>query len=452
VQTDSDKRWESTMATGLVIGLIIGVFLGVLGALSLRSHQDRSGAVDRARLQAERDAALESAERERLQRVAEREERDHLLTTIKNEIIVTSSKQLADLATERFAQVTDSVKHDLNERDVKLAGELRPIQALLDRYNTNLIDVERNRVSAYQQVTEQIATLKTSEETLQRETRALVTALRQPHVRGRWGEMQLRRVVEIAGMVEHCDFVEQESVAGSDGLQRPDLLVTLPSDGVIVVDAKAPLAAYLDVTQAETESVRREHLANHARQVSNHVHELSKKAYWDQFPTTPDLVVCFIPGEALIQAAFEADPDLFERAMKSRVLICGPTSLMGLLLTISFGWRQEALAQNAETIRGLGQEIYERLATLGGHLDKLGRAISKSVDAYNDVVGTAETRVMVTARRFEALGGATSAGKEIPRIAPIDQVARPLSSAELLESAQQDKDLRLLDPDRGAAG
>ncbi len=440
------------MAIGLVIGLIVGVLLGALGTVALMGRRDSGGAIDRARLQAERDAALEAAERERAQRVSDRAELDHTLETIKNEIIVTSSKQLADLASERFAHVTELVKHDLNERDLKLAGELRPIQELLDRYNTNLIDVERKRISAYQQVTDQITTLKTSEETLQRETRALVTALRQPHVRGRWGEMQLRRVVEIAGMVEHCDFVEQESVGGNDGLQRPDLLVTLPSEGVIVVDAKAPLAAYLDVTQAETESARRDHLTNHARQLSNHVNDLSKKAYWDQFPTTPDLVVCFVPGEALIQAAFEADPDLFERAMKSRVLICGPTSLMGLLLTISFGWRQEALAQNAETIRGLGQEIYERLATLGGHLDKLGRAISKSVDAYNDVVGATETRVMVTARRFEALGGATAAGKEIPRITPIDQVARPLSSAELIESAQGDQDLRLVDPDRGAAG
>ncbi len=440
------------MAIGLLLGLAIGIVMGVLVTMVMRSRRDSTGAIERAHLQAERDAALSDAERERARRLAEREELDATLESIKNEIIVNSSRQLVDLATERFTQVTESVKQDLNERDVKLSGELRPIQTLLDQYNANLQDVERKRISAYQQVTEQIATLRSSEESLQRETRALVTALRQPHVRGRWGEMQLRRVVEIAGMVEHCDFVEQASVGVDGGVQRPDLLVTLPSDGIIVVDAKAPLAAYLDVTEAETEQVRREHLANHARQLSNHVNDLSKKAYWDQFASTPDLVVCFVPGEALIQAAFEADPDLFERAMKHRVLLCGPTSLVGLLLTISFGWRQEALAQNAETIRGLGQEIYERLATLGGHLDKLGRSIAKSVDAYNDVIGAAETRVMVTARRFEALGGASSAGKDIARIAPIDQVPRGLSSAELLFSAQAEQDLRLVDPDEGAAG
>lgn len=443
---------EDAVILGLILGLSAGVVLGLLGAFVYRSRRDASSAIERAHLQAERDLAIAEATREREQRHDERAERERTLEALKNDIILSSSQQLAELASERFAHVTESMKHDLNERDLKLAGELRPLQELLDRYDENLRDVERKRLTAYQQVTDQISNLRVSEETLQRETRALVTALRQPHVRGRWGEMQLRRVVEIAGMVEHCDFVEQEVVGEGSGLQRPDLLITLPGEGVIVVDAKAPLAAYLDVAQAESESARKELLNTHARHLTQHVNELSKKAYWEQFTSTPDLVVCFVPGESLVQAAFEADPDLFERAMKSRVLICGPTSLIGLLLTISFGWRQESLARNAETIKALGQEIYERLSTLGSHLDKLGRSLSKSVDAYNDVVGTTETRVMVTARRFEALGGAVAAGREIPLISTIDHVARPVTAAELLETMEQDRDLHIVDPERDAAG
>ena len=279
--------------------------------------------------------------------------------------------------------------------------------------------MEKDRAGAYSGLLEQVAALRTSGEGLRSETQSLVTALHAPQTRGRWGEMQLRRVVEMAGMVEHCDFVEQETAVTDGSITRPDMIVLMPGGRSVVVDAKVPLDAYLHGLEATDETSRRASTRAHARQLRNHIDALAKKAYWSQFDRTPDFVVCFIPGEGLLAAAYEADPGIVEHALESKVLLASPITLVALLRTVGFGWREEAMAENARQVQQLGQEIYRRLATVGGHLGKLGRSLDASVTSFNKAVASMETRVLVTARRFEDLGVVANDGD---RLAPIDQV------------------------------
>ena len=258
-----------------------------------------------------------------------------------------------------------------------------------------------------------------------------MTALRTPTTKGRWGEMQLRRVVEMAGMVEHCDFTEQSSVGTDEGLQRPDLVVTMPDGAQVVIDAKVPLTAYLEALEADDEVSRKDRLAAHARQLRDHVDKLSKKAYWKQFEPTPEFVVCFVPGESLLAAAFEADPTLVEQAMDNRVLLTGPVNLIALLKTVGLGWRQEALAENAREVQQLGKQLYERLSTFGGHLETLGKSLNRSVGAYNSAVGSLERRVLPAARQFSRLGVVGETSDELPGLPPLDTRATEITASEL---------------------
>ncbi|HZU79031.1 MAG TPA: DNA recombination protein RmuC, partial [Acidimicrobiales bacterium] len=255
------------------------------------------------------------------------------------------------------------------------------------------------------------------------ETRNLVTALRAPATRGRWGELQLRRVVEMAGMLEHCDFDEQATVTTEDGRLRPDMVVRLPGGRTVVVDAKVPLQAFLDANEAVDEDTRRTHLTSHARQLRTHVDSLSKKAYWQQFEHSPEFVVAFVPGDPLLAAAFEHDPGLFEHAMASHVLLATPTNLIGLLTTIAAAWQQEALADNAREVQRIGRDLYKRLATFGEHLAKAGRGLSSAVDAYNKAVGSLERSVLPQARRFQELG-VVAGDSTLPELDRIDATAR----------------------------
>ena len=258
-------------------------------------------------------------------------------------------------------------------------------------------------------------------------------ALRAPAVRGRWGEIQLKRVVELAGMLEHCDFTTQESVATSNGdgrLLRPDMTVRLPNGRAIVVDSKVPLEAYLDATECQDETRRRELLGNHARQIRAHVDGLSRKSYWDQFGgASPEFVVLFLPGEVFFSAALEQDPALIEQSVNERVILATPTTLIALLKAVSYGWRQETITQNALEIARLGKELYERLATLGGHFDEVGKGLSKAVASYNRAVGSLESRVLVTARKFEGLG--VAAPDDLLELPPVDQAVREIQAPEL---------------------
>jgi DNA recombination protein RmuC len=289
----------------------------------------------------------------------------------------------------------------------------------LEKVDEKIQKLENARTFAYASLSEQVRSLLETQKALRAETGNLVKALRAPSVRGRWGEMQLQRVVEMAGMLEHCDFVQQETVEGDEGRLRPDLIVKLPGGKRLVVDAKAPLAAYLDALESQTEEERCAHMAAHARQLRNHVGQLARKAYWDQFEHTPEFVVLFVPNEAVFSAAMEQDPSLMEGAFSERVLLASPTTLIALLRAAAFGWRQERLAQDAQEIASLGRDLHKRLGRLSEHFAKVGRGLATAVGAYNETVGSFERMVVPGARKLRE------------KAAPMDAELEPLPDVEL---------------------
>jgi DNA recombination protein RmuC len=311
----------------------------------------------------------------------------------------------------------------------KLQGYVAPLRESLEKVDGHVRLLEQSRQNAYGALRQELASVREGQERLRGETGNLVAALRTPHVRGRWGEMQLKRVVEVAGMLEHCDFVSQASVRDGDGgLLRPDLIVKLPGGKSVVVDAKAPLAAYLDAFETQDDDIRTRLLAGHARQVRDHMVKLAAKAYWRQFAPTPDFVVMFLPDEAFLRCAQEHDSALAEDAWQAGVIMATPTTFFTVLRTVAASWRQEAVAESAREVHALGQELYDRLGTMAGHVHALGQSIRRVVEHFNRTVGTIETRVLVTGRRFRDHG---VAGEELSRLEPIDLQTRALTAPEL---------------------
>lgn len=315
-----------------------------------------------------------------------------------------------------------------------LSALVAPLRDSLGRVQQQLDEVQRGRASSDAALREQVFAMSRTSEQLRSETAALVTALRAPHVRGRWGEMQLQRVVEAAGMTEHIDFTTQLSLTGADGQrQRPDLVVHLAGGKRVVVDAKVPLAGYLEAAQAADEAARDDRLAAHARQLRTHIDQLSAKEYWQRFTPTPEFVVCFLPADAVLDAALRTDPSLLEHAFGSNIVLATPSTLVALLRTVAYTWRQEALAENAERVHQLGRELYQRLATVGRHVDTLGRSLGRAVGAYNEAVGSLERRVLPKAREMSALGVVPS-DAEIPELQPLTEATPRLVTAEELLS------------------
>jgi DNA recombination protein RmuC len=308
----------------------------------------------------------------------------------------------------------------------------------LARYERGLQQIEAERQGAYAGLNEKVAQLSLGHEQLQKETRNLVTALRSPQTRGRWGEIQLRRVVEMAGMVEHCDFDEQVSSTAEGVRLRPDMIVHMPGDRQMVVDAKVPLDAFLKLIDANDDEERATFQAAHARQLRTHVDQLAKKEYWKQFAHSPDQVVAFIPGDQLLSAAYEFDPTLQEHAMANGVFLTTPTMLIALLRSVAFGWRQETLAENAREVQKLGAEMYDRLRTMSTHLQRLQRSLTSSVSAYNDAVGSLESRVLVSARRFPELGVVGTEADQISELAPVAASPRHLQAMELVGQSDEE--------------
>jgi len=306
----------------------------------------------------------------------------------------------------------------------------------LDRLHERMRELERQRASWQGILHQQVDEVRHSTDTLRRETSALATALRRPHVRGQWGELHLRRTVELAGMVDHCDFTEQVHLAGVDGARRPDLVVHLAGGKSVVVDAKVPLAAHLDALATDDPDEQREHLGRHARQVRAHVDQLAAKTYWRAIGQSPEFVVLFLPAESFLSAALEAEPGLLEHAAARNVVLATPTTLIALLRTVAHGWTTQALAERTREIHELGRELYARLGTVGGHLDKLGRSLKATIDAYNGTVGSLESRVLVTARHFADVADLP---EQIPAPRAVDEAPRPLTAAELLEAVAEQR-------------
>jgi DNA recombination protein RmuC len=312
----------------------------------------------------------------------------------------------------------------------------------LDRLHERLGDVEQQRASWQGQLRQQVDDVRHSTDLLRRETGALSTALRRPHVRGQWGELHLRRAVELAGMVEHCDFDEQVHLTRDGASQRPDLVVHLAGGRDVVVDAKVPLDAHLDALATDDPEEQAGHLRRHVRQLRTHVDALSGKAYWRALPGTPEFVVLFVPAESFLAVALETDPSLLSYAATRDVVIATPTTLIALLRTVSHGWRTEALAERTREIHELGRELHTRIGVMGGHLDKVGRSLKGAVEAFNSAVGSVESRVLVTARQFEDIGVAR---EPLTPVSPVEQVPRPLTAAELLDAVAEERpDLREL--------
>jgi DNA recombination protein RmuC len=346
--------------------------------------------------------------------------------------LVAHSRGAAAEAEVRLLRERLAVSDSAAGRRDDVAVTVAPLREALGKVESHLRVLEHDRVAAYSALTEQVRALSTTGEGLRDQTRSLVTALRAPQTRGRWGEMQLRRVVELAGMVEHCDFTEQASVTGDHGTLRPDLVVRLAGGKNIVVDAKVSLAAYLDAAESRDPDVVEGRMLAHARHLREHVKGLAAKEYWRSFEPTPEFVVLFVPGDAFLAPALERDPQLLEDAMAARVLIATPTTLIAMLRTVAYSWQQEALTANARSVFELGRELYRRLGTLGSHVDKLGRTLTRSVEEYNAMVGSLERNVLVQARRMAELQ-ITDADLVSP--APVEAATRPLGAAELLASA-----------------
>lgn len=401
----------------VIAALLLGLLVGALGVLVLV----RPALLERRRRTQEvieLERALAGAEAELAVERGGFDER--LASAIKN-----LSTEALDANSARFLELADA----------RLAGYVRPLKDSLERMDNQLQGVERVRQEAYGNLQAQVTTLS-------ERAGSLTNALRTPHVRGRWGEAQLRNVVEYAGMIEHCDYVTQATTATDDGTLRPDLVVRIPGGKHVVVDAKAPLAAYLDAFETSDDDARETHLANHARQVREHVTKLSAKAYWRQFEPSPDLVVMFLPDESYLRAAHEHDPALQEYAWSSNVVLASPSTLMILLRTVAMTWQQETIAESAREVSELGRELYKRLATMGAHVTRLGKSLDGAVKAYNETVGSLERQVLVQARRFERHG---ITGVEPPELQPIERQTRTVAAAELVDAEQADSGQRSLE-------
>ncbi len=413
-----DPVWIEVGGPALAAGLLLGALVTWLISRSRRRELDEqirlleTQVKDQDALQLERDAAYEAA----TTRLAT------AFSELSNRSLQANSETFLRLAEQNLGAQQERARRELGDREQAVENLVKPIREALATSQQQISELEKARSEAYGSIRSQLEAMQTSQQSLAQETQNLVKALRRPEVRGRWGEITLRRLVELAGMVEHCDFQEQVHTSAEDKVIRPDMIVRMPDQRELVVDVKTPLDAYLEAVEAKDDAQRELGLKRHARNVREHIRKLSSKAYWEQFSQSPEFVILFIPGDQFLSAALNEEPDLIEHALSQQIILATPTSFVALLKAVAYGWRQLALADNAEEIRRLAEDLYGRLGTFVGHLNKLGKQLTSSVENYNRAVGSLERKVLPGARKFVELG--VHPKKEIESIEPLEALPR----------------------------
>jgi len=423
-----DPQWIQIGAPALLAGMMLGV---LIGWLILRGQKNRAlddirlletRIKDQDALQVERDSAYEAA----TTRLAT------AFSDLANQSLKSNSETFLRLAEQNLGAQQERAKRDLGDREQAVENLVKPIRDALQESQKQIAELEKSRSEAYGSIQAHLESMQSSQKSLAQETQNLVNALRRPEVRGRWGEMTLKRLVELSGMVEHCDFQEQVHTASGDKVIRPDMIIHMPNNREVVVDVKTPLDAYIDATEAKDDAQRDLGLKRHTQNVRKHIQDLSRKSYWDQFPQSPEFVILFIPGDQFLSAALNEDPDLIDSALSQKIVLATPTSFLALLKVVAHGWQQLALADNAEEIRKLAGELYGRLGTFVSHLNKVGKQLNSSVENYNKAIGSLERNVLPGARKFVELG--IRPKKEIEQTESIEALPRSLVEP------QKDKD------------
>jgi len=428
--------WILLILIAAAVAFIIGALLAHLRAQRYIAELQRENTGLQTTLELERKTTAEKiaqAEQER-DKLDEKmgEKLGVTFSDLSSKLLKHNSEQFLKLAQEKLTQFSNEAQNDLSKKEQAIEHLLKPMRETLEKTEKQLHALERDRKEAYGSISKHLESMNETQRLLQNETRNLSQALRRPEVRGQWGELTLKRLVELAGMVQHCDFTEQQHTQTDGGAIRPDMIVRMPGNREIVVDVKTPLDAYLSAVEARNDKERDQFLEHHARKVRERVRELSSKAYWSQFASSPDFVVLFIPGDQFLSAALDKSPDLLEYALQQKVILATPSSLIALLRAVAYGWNQQSVAENAEQIRALGIDLLKRLNTFTSHLARVGRHLDSSVNNYNNAVGSFERQVLSGARKFTEMG-ISAPNKASETLEPIEKTVRPVNEPETTE-------------------
>ncbi len=412
----------------VIVAIVTGLVVYLIGQNKVQKLEQKNSNLTTT-LELERNISKEKLQALEDATKNAREQLSHTFSALSSQALKNNNEEFLKLANENLKKFQNTATHELSEKEKAIETLIKPIKEALEKNEQQMHSIEKDRKHAYGALQQQLETMSLGQSALQSETRNLVQALRRPEVRGQWGEMTLKRLAELAGMVEYCDFYTQESIKTEDALQRPDMIVRMPDGREIVVDVKTPLDAYLTAVEASNDKERDLALQRHCKNVKQRVNELASKAYWNQLKNTPDFVVLFIPGDQFLSTALDYDPSLLEDALSKQVILATPTSFVALLRAVAYGWRQEQLAENADKIRDIGEELYQRLAVFSDHLSKLGKSMDSSAKHFNNAVGSFDTRILPSARKFKELG--INEKKSIKQPEQIETAMRSLESTDI---------------------